>query len=321
MRQMLIRVCSVIILICSICGCAQIAGNTSVAKKVCTGMLNAGVAENEETVNTETEDRKVAETEEANAIKAEQTDPTTDDESEEEMVVKIDSISQLLVSGRTPEETNLIKEILSKHEEECETFLMGNWEYPHIQWWVEVDGYDFTGDGEEEIIISKCDVLESQMVSYNYVYGREGNMLLEFVGQNPLEARIINGWNGDGTFLIYNSSAHVAHIYPDIYTEIRWENGVLEEQVKLIEFDTRDSVRMLEGKEGYYIIKNLTKKEEEKLLEGVGGIFDLTETKEYTWEDKDLDEYKQLFDTEETEEFTHIGCILYWESAGFVWKW
>lgn len=316
MRERIISICTTVILVFIIFGCAQIAEDTLVVE-----------TEAVETEYTKIEDTEAADTENADKLAAgeehgqdgEEVHPIAD-EPEEQEVEKIDSISQLNIIGRTQGETNLIKEILSKHEEEFGTFLMENWEYPHIQWWVGVYGYDFTGDGEEEIIVSKCDVLESQTVSYNYIYDREGNKLLEFVGQDPWGAIIISGWSGEGTFLIYNSSAHVAHIYPDIYTEIRWENGVLEEQVKLIEFDTRDSMRMLEGKEGYYIIKNLTKEEEEKLLEGVDGIFDLTETKEYTWEDKDLDGYKQLFDTAETEGFSHIGSILYWESAGFVWK-
>lgn len=316
MRERIISICTTVILVFIIFGCAQIAEDTLVVE-----------TEAVETEYTKIEDTEAADTENADKLAAgeehgqdgEEVHPIAD-EPEEQEVEKIDSISQLNIIGRTQGETNLIKEILSKHEEEFGTFLMENWEYPHIQWWVGVYGYDFTGDGEEEIIVSKCDVLESQTVSYNYIYDREGNKLLEFVGQDPWGAIIISGWSGEGTFLIYNSSAHVAHIYPDIYTEIRWENGVLEEQVKLIEFDTRDSMRMLEGKEGYYIIKNLTKEEEEKLLEGVDGIFDLTETKEYTWEDEDLDGYKQLFDTAETEGFSHIGSILYWESAGFVWK-
>lgn len=241
-------------------------------------------------------------------------------EPEEQEGEKIDSISQLNIIGRTQGETNLIKEILSKHEEEFETFLMENWEYPHIQWWVGVYGYDFTGDGEEEIIVSKCDVRQDMTVSYNYVYDREGNKLLEFVG-NPSNTKIINGWDGDGTFLLYITGTHAANIGAGIYTEIRWENGVLDEQVKLIEYDTRDGASQNAGKkEGYYILKDITKEEEEKLLEGAYGIHDLTETKGYVREDEDLDDYKQLFDTTETEEFSIIGGIGYWESAGFVWK-
>ena len=72
-----------------------------------------------------------------------------------------------------------------------------------------------------------------------------------------------------------------------------------------------------------YIITALmlpTEVQEEKLLEGTSGIYDLTKTKGYVREDEDLDDYKQLFDTTETEEISSIGSILYWESDGFVWQ-
>lgn len=241
-------------------------------------------------------------------------------EPEEQEGEKIDSISRLNIIGRTQEETNLLKEILSEHKEEFESFLMEDWEDPHIQWWVGVYGYDFTGDGEEEIIVSKCDVLVSMNVAYNYVYDREGHKLLEFVG-DPTNTKIISGWNGDGTFLLYITGTHVAHIGAGIYTEIRWENGELTEQVKLIEYDTRDGASQNAGKkEGYYIIKDITKEEEARILEGTKGIYGLTETKGFVREDKDLDEYKQLFDTAGIDEFSYMGYILYWESDGFVWR-
>ena len=321
MRKRLISICIVVIFVCSIYGCAQIAEETFDAEMENVEPENTEIESEEEAdaVDTEAESEETAISEEEYRQSEEQTDPIAD-EPEEQEVEKIDSISQLNIIGRTQEETNLIREILSKHEEEFEAFLMEDWEYPHIQWWVEVDGYDFTGDGEEEIIVSKCDVLQDMTVSYNYVYDREGNKLLEFAG-DLMNTKIINGWNGDGTFLLYITGAHAADIGAGIYTEIKWENGELEEHVKLIEYDTRDGASQNAGKkEGYYIIKDITKEEEEKLLEGASGIYDLTKTKGYVREDKDLDEYMQLFDTAKTEEFSLIGGILYWEPDGFVWK-
>lgn len=316
MIKRLICVCTTVILVFIVFGCAQTAEDTFVAE-----------TEAVETEYTKIEDTEASDAENADKFVAEEKHGqdgekahSIADEPEEQEVDRIDSISQLNIIGQTQEETNLIKEILSGHKEEFETFLMEDREYPHIQWWVGVSGYDFTGDGEEEIIVSKYDVLVSMNVAYNYVYDREGNKLLEFVG-DPLNTKIINGWDGDGTFLLYITGIHAADIGAGIYTEIRWENGVLGEQVKLIEYDTRDGASQNAGKkEGYYILKDITKEEEEKLLEGAYGIYDLTETKGYVREDEDLDDYKQLFDTTETEEFSIIGGILYWESAGFVWR-
>ena len=310
MRKRLISICAIAFLLCAIYGCAQADDDTPGAEPESV-MLENAEAEGEEATNTVDEELEGEE-----AV----TEEEHGQDEEEQEVDGIDSISQLNIIGRTREETNLIKEILSKHEEEFETFLMEAWEDPHIQWWVGVSGYDFTGDGEEEIIVSKCDVLVSMTVAYNYVYDREGNKLLEFVGDLS-NTKIINGWDGEGTFLLYDNSTHVADRSAGVYTEIRWENGVLDEQVKLIEYDTRDGASQNAGKkEGYYIIKDITKEEEEKLLEGTPGIYSLTKTKGYVREDEDLEDYKQLFDMTETDVFSIIGGIGYWKSPGFVWR-
>ena len=316
MRERIISICTTVILVFIIFGCAQIAEDTLVVETEAVETEYTEI-ESEEADDTDNAEKLVVE--EEHGQDGEEVHPIAD-EPEEQEGEKVDSISQLNIIGRTQEETNLLKEILSEHKEEFESFLMEDWEDPHIQWWVGVYGYDFTGDGEEEIIVSKCDVLVSMNVAYNYVYDREGHKLLEFVG-DPTNTKIISGWNGDGTFLLYITGTHVAHIGAGIYTEIRWENGELTEQVKLIEYDTRDGASQNAGKkEGYYIIKDITKEEEARILEGTKGIYGLTETKGFVREDKDLDEYKQLFDTAGIDEFSYMGYILYWESDGFVWR-
>lgn len=239
------------------------------------------------------------------------------DKIDEESDIRVNSISQLDISGRTAEETELIKGILSENEKEFEAFLMEDWEYPHILEWIEILGFDFTGDGEDEIIVSKCDVNLCQTISCNSVYNSEGKKLLEFVG-GGFSGGIIRGWDGDGTFLLYDANHYGADLDANIFTEIRWGNGVLEEQVKLIEYDTRDSVAMTAGNDGYYILKNLTKEEEEKLWEGAFGLGELIKTKEYVWKDKDLDEYKRLFDSTETTNVTYIDNFFYSENDGFL---
>lgn len=233
---------------------------------------------------------------------------------------EVESISQLNITGQTKEEAELIGKILSESEEELQAFLTKDWEYPHIQWWIEVSGFDFTGDGREEIIVSKCDVNQNQTISYNYVYDRDGNSLLEFVGGSLSGTYIIRGWDGDGTFLLYNYNNYAAHLTANIFTEIRWENGKLEDRVRLIEYDTRDSRQVMEGKEGYYILKDLTEEEEQKLRYGVDGMAELRKSKEYVWEDEDLKKYKQLFYTEDITEVSTKGVVLYNRRDGlFVW--
>ena len=69
-----------------------------------------------------------------------------------------------------------------------------------------------------------------------------------------------------------------------------------------------------EGNDEYYIFKDFTKEEEEKLWYGSFGVNELTKTKAYVREDKEFEEYTQLFDKAETTGVIMIGVILYSES-------
>lgn len=194
---------------------------------------------------------------------------------------------------------------------------MEDWEWPHVQWWIEISGYEFTGDGEDEIIISKCDVNQNAPITYNYVYDREGTQLLEFIGGDLSYTQIINEWDGIGTFLLHDYNRYGADFYANIYTDISCEDGVLEEEIKLIEYDTRNSAERMAGKEGYYIFKDFTKAEEEKLWNGAYGLGELKKTKDHVWEGKDLEKYKKLFDSAGITNFTYIDSIVYSEMEGF----
>lgn len=313
MQKKLTSIYVVAILVFGICGCAR---NTEDAFAV-------------ETESVETESMKLESAEDTNADNVESKSEGADTDTEKQAhILEISngqclfekSISRLNITGQTKEEAELIGKIFSENEQELQSFIMEDWEYPHIQWWIEVSGFDFTGDGREEIIVSKCDVNQNQTISYNYVYDRDGNGLLEFIGGNLSGTYIIRGWDGDGTFLLYNFNNYAAHLTANIFTEIRWENGKLEDRVRLIEYDTRDSRQVMEGKEGYYILKDLTKEEEQKLRYGVDGMAELHKSKEYVWEDEDLKKYKQLFYTENTTEVSTKGVVLYNRRDGlFVW--
>ncbi|MGN0279790.1 MAG: hypothetical protein ACI4C4_10610 [Lachnospiraceae bacterium] len=81
---------------------------------------------------------------------------------------------------------------------------------------------------------------------------------------------------------------------------------------------------VIEGKteEGTALIQKIWEDNEEefqglyqrrgkKLWYGGTGAQELTETKEYVWEDKRLKEYERLFDTSETTKFSEIGSVYY----------
>ena len=227
-----------------------------------------------------------------------------------------DSIEYIEITGRTEEETELIKRIMAEDKEGFQDFLMEEWEYPHIQRWVAVWGYDFTGDGQDEIIVSKGDVNISAVLSFNYIYDCTGRKMSEFVGGDLSMTQILKGRKGDGTFLLYDAVHYASHNNANIYTEIEKTDGSMEAGVQLVEFDCRPGGE--EGEDGYYIFKDFTKEEEIKLWYGIAGINELVQTKEFVREDKTLEEYKQMFT--ETENFSLIGTMLYDpESGGFIW--
>ncbi|MDE7133301.1 MAG: hypothetical protein K2O65_16180, partial [Lachnospiraceae bacterium] len=222
------------------------------------------------------------------------------------------NIDQVNLHGRTEKETALIQKILSEDKEEFQGFLTADWEFTHEQEAILLTAYDFTGDGKDEIIVSKFYINIGAPLAYNYVYDQNGRRMIEFVGSHPLDTQIIAGWNGEGTFMLCNMNHYSAHNNASIYTEIRCEDDMLTEKVILMELDRREGD--YEGNDEYYIFKDFTKEEEEKIWYGSFGVNELTKTKAYVREDKEFEEYTQLFDKAETTGVTMIGVILYSES-------
>lgn len=233
------------------------------------------------------------------------------EEESEEAVVPID---QGGIRRKTEEETELIRKILSQDKEEFQSFLMEDRGYPYKET-IWISAYDFTGDGRDEILVSKYYVDMSAELTYNYVYDQTGRKVLEFVGGGG--TRIIDGWDGDGTFLLYDKNYYfyAPRYNTNTYTEIRCEDNELTARVILVELDRRPPGDY--GEEEYYIFTDFTKEEEEKLWEGGLGVNELTETKAYVREDKRAEEYRQLFQESETTGFSRITMIRYSESDGF----
>lgn len=227
------------------------------------------------------------------------------------------TIDQIGIQGRTNEETRLIHKILSSDKEEFQDFLTTDWEFSHAQEAIIITAYDFTGDGRDEIIVSKFYINNSAEISYNFVYNRNGERVLEFVGGHPLDLQIIENWGEEGIFLLYHGNHYSSHNNANIYTEIEWKEDIITEEVILMELDRREGG--VEEKEEYYIFKDFTKEEEEKLWRGASGVNELTKMKEYVWEEEKLEEYKQLFDKTKTTEVSMVSVILYSDSdGGFV---
>lgn len=273
---------------------------------LCSGCGNGNAGE-----NVEKELRAMEETQ-----KVEVTQPEADEILEETTSVRANSIDQLEIQGRTKEETELIHKILSEDKREYEEFLTTDWDFSHEQEAIEILTYDFTGDGKDEVIVSKFYLNISAILTYNFVYDQEGRRMVEFVGGHPLEMQIIGDWDGEGTFLLYTKNHYSSHNDADIYTEIKYENDAMTEKVILMELDRRYGGD--EGKEGYYIFKDFTKEEEEKLWYGSSGVSELTKTKECFRKGEEPEAYRKLFEEKNTDGFSILSVILYSEEDGFV---
>ena len=161
MRKKLISVCSVAILAFSIFGYAQTVGDTSVAKKVCVDMLNAGPAENVEQED-QTTDR-----------------PVTQEESEPETEIDY---------GGSDTYLSILKEYERAWEDE--TYTVEQWKdvagvfmtLTGAKWlgWSEKDYTlyysmsDLTGDGTEELIIG---IQDEDGIAPCFLYNGDGKRI------------------------------------------------------------------------------------------------------------------------------------------------
>lgn len=305
------------IILCSGCGNGNAGENISEELQVTEENLQAGqqtAMSQQEVIEeqaTESEDKPGTE-QSVVSVSAEE----LNEKSEENTNVRRDSIDQLEIQGRTQEETELIHKILSEDKEEFQEFLTTDWEYPHEMEKIYIGGYDFTGDGVDEIIVCEFYVNIGAALTYNYVYDQNGKRILEYVSGN--EDEIIVDWDGERTFLLHTMNHYAADDNADIYTEIKYEDDGLTEKVVLMELDRRYGGD--EGTERYYIFKDFTKEEEEKLWYGGFGVSELTEIKESFKEGEEPEAYRKLFDEKETDPnyFPVISTIAYSEEDGFV---
>ncbi len=142
-----------------------------------------------------------------------------DVKQEEEIEEPAIPIDQIGVQGRTEEETELIQKILSQDKKEFQRFLMTDRRYLY-KYMIWISAYDFTGDGIDEILVSKYYKDMSAELTYNYVHDQTGRRVLEFVGGG--DTQIIDGWDGDGTFLLYDNNDYFSApslLYKYIYRD------------------------------------------------------------------------------------------------------
>ena len=97
-----------------------------------------------------------------------------------ENIAKTESTAETEIAEieETKEDTNCIDIVVEKNQNMIEDYLKN---FPAEMKWIQIGLFDFTKDGNPEIILSQQYVInELSVISYNYVYDQQGNELFAF---------------------------------------------------------------------------------------------------------------------------------------------
>lgn len=228
-------------------------------------------------------------------------------------------VKQMEIAGRTEEETKQLNHIVIENWDEINEFLC---DYPSEYKGVSIYSFDFNGDGQGEIIMSKEYVDNIiALVSYNYVFDCEGKRILEFAGASPSDMEIHTAGSKDHLFYLRSHINFAAHNDLWLYGEILECDGNLEGELAFIEWDTRYEVDRNDNVDrGYFVFSNFEKEEIDGILwNGYEGIVELSQTKE-TVDANMLKNYIATQNNPELKEIVPLGTIIYGrQNDKFVW--
>ncbi len=181
--------------------------------------------------------------------------------------------------------------------------------YPISSRWIEISGYDFTKDGNMEIILSYVYVETSTTISYNNVFDDCGNLLFRFVTSDIRDAEIfvdetVNKYNIQTRLHI--SANHDVTLYQEISYNKNWNMEIM-----FTEWDCRPGQERIEDKkEGYSIYESFTQVEKEDILQtGYENMLNIFQMKEANGTVEQLQKYVQCYDKQAKEKVVLIGEI------------
>ena len=181
--------------------------------------------------------------------------------------------------------------------------------YPISSRWIEISGYDFTKDGNMEIILSYVYVETSTTISYNNVFDDCGNLLFRFVTSDIRDAEIfvdetVNKYNIQTRLHI--SANHDVTLYQEISYNKNWNMEIM-----FTEWDCRPGQERIEDKkEGYSIYESFTQVEKEDILKtGYENMLNIFQMKEANGTVGQLEKYVQGYDKQAKEKVVLIGEI------------
>ena len=196
--------------------------------------------------------------------------------------------------------------IIEKNSNEIAMFLD---KYPIALRWIEISGYDFTKDGNMEIILSYVYVETSTTISYNNVFDDCGNLLFRFVTSDIRDAEIFVDETVNKYYIqtrLHIAANHDVTLYQEISYNKNWNMEIM-----FAEWDCRHGQERIEDKqEGYSIYESFTQVEKEDILQtGYENMLNIFQMKEVNGTVEQLQKYVQCYDKQAKEKVVLIGEI------------
>ena len=172
--------------------------------------------------------------------------------------------------------------------------------------WADFSKFDFTGDGEMEIIMSLTYVENySGIISYNYVYDGQGNMMMKFMSGSIM----------GGTTIYKNEDSSMIYLCQSIHMGADHNVMLCEEITGPEEWDSHFVYIEQElgpgSAEEYYLYGDFSEEEEERLWQDYwNGIHKVCQEKEAKKDTKEWEQYIHLIEKLEPQKVEcYVGCI------------
>lgn len=176
--------------------------------------------------------------------------------------------------------------------------------YPAEIKWIDIYRFDFTGDGQDEIILS-MEYAQNDVISYNYVFDLEGNQIMKFPWGWLSNTEIYCGEDKNTYYLqvdIHFGASDDATLYGRITKQEQWQFELM-----FLEWDVRSGAeRVSNQKEGYYIYDNFSVEEAENIWDGIQGIKRIYDEKEKAKDREQLEAYLKIYESWEKRE---AACV------------
>ncbi|MDE7271371.1 MAG: hypothetical protein K2N81_12980 [Acetatifactor sp.] len=246
-------------------------------------------------------------------------DDILEDTQNDQMLNPVENSEEDVAERNKEKYGDIVQVIFEQNQEDISAFFEY---YPDLwQRWIAFSTFDFTRDGQMEIICSYAYVETSTSIYYNFVYDMQGNKLFEFVSEGLIDLNIYKA-EDDLHYYIYSylliGASHTVKIYQEVKKTESWDV-----EIKYVEWDTRDGKLINENsQDGYYIYSDFSQEEKDLFMkknydEGMNKLFWNKESCGTAEQVRQYSEiYKSLPAADPVEEFAYILSL----EDGVIWE-